>query len=355
MPIADRLVATALRAVGATRTDEGVLPAEPVFPPHVGSRRWAWTHYGVMIPDLPDPHRFLACMALVGTTGSRTFDTDHARVDGPRHSASLVTGTAASAPDAYRQYSTRYDCHLAADGSLVRLGDDLTISGTGRERHVRGTPTPDLAYELDLHLTDAATWFARSPIWEHLSVLTRYDGAITWRGETTDVAGTGTFEWARSMGLHAVLPWALPPRLKVAADTFAYCVIDLDPDTQLLLSGFGAFGRPLLDAAYVRAARPGAGARAERHVRAVRLVVEEHGDEVVTPDGRRTRPPRVLHWTTADGRIDVVATVDTPLIYGLGSGHVGGVAYTGTLDGEAIAGPGYLEVIDRRAGSPATR
>ncbi|HEU5150133.1 MAG TPA: DUF6670 family protein [Iamia sp.] len=354
MGIGDRVVEGVLQVVGATRADEGVLPAEPVFPPHVGSRRWAWTHYGVMVPDLPDPHRFLACMAIVGTTGSRTFDTDHARVDGPRHSASLVTGTAVTAPDAaYRQYSTRYDCHLAADGSRVRLGDDLEITGSGRRRHARGRRA-GLAYDLDLELTDAATWFARGPVWEHLSVLTRYAGTITAAGRTEDVAGTGTFEWARSAGVHAVLPWALPARLKAPADTFAYCVIDLDPDTQLLLSGFGIAGRPVLDAAYVRSTR----GAPERHVRGVRLTVEERGPEVTTPDGRRTRPPRVLHWTSADGRLDVVVTVDTPLLYGLGSGHVGGVAHTGTLDGRAIAGQGYLEIIDRRdrpAGSPATR
>jgi hypothetical protein len=349
--IADRLATTALKAVGATRTDEGVLPAEPVFPPHLHSRRWGWTHYGVMVPDLPDPHRFLACMAIVGTTGSRTFDTDHARVDDPRHSASLVAGTAVTPADqAYAQYSTRYDSHLAADGSRIRLGDDLSITGTGRARHVtihRG----DLIAELDLVLTDAATWFARGPVWEHLSVLTRYTGTITWRGTAEPVAGTGTFEWARSAGIHALVPWALPPRLKAPADTFAYCVIDLDADTQLLLSGFGIAGRPLLDAVYVRSTT----GPAQRHVRGVRVEVAERGDEVTTPDGRRTRPPRVLHWTGDDGRIDVVVTVATPLLYGLGSGHVGGITYTGTLDGRAVAGQGYLEVIDRRGDRPATR
>ncbi|HMJ76371.1 MAG TPA: DUF6670 family protein [Iamia sp.] len=347
MRIGDRAADLALRAVGATRADDAALPAEPVFPSHVGSRRWAWTHYGVMVPDLPDPHRFLACMALVGTTGSRIFDTDHARVDGPRHSASLVTGTAVTAPaSSFRQYSTRYDSHLTPDGSFVRLGDDLVISGTGRERHV-AIDRDGFTAALDLELTDAVTWFARSPLWEHLSILTRYAGSITAAGSTTEVAGTGTFEWARSAGLHGLVPWALPARLKVRADTFAYCVIDLDADTQLLLSGFGAFGRPLLDAAYVRSTT----GAPERHVRGVRLTVEERGEEVTTPDGRRTRPPRVLHWTSADDRVDVVVTVDTPLLYGLGSGHVGGVASTGTLDGRAIAaGQGYLEIIDRRDG-----
>lgn len=344
MGIGDRVVDLALRAVGATAPDEPTLPAEPTFPSHVRSRRWAWTHYGVMVPDLPAPHRFLACMALVGTTGSRTFDTDHARVDGPRHSASLVTGTAATAPGFFRQYSTRYDCHLAPDGRFVRLGDDLQLTGSGRRRHL-ALHRDGFAADLDLTLTDAATWFARGPIWEHLSVLARYVGTVTWAGVTTDVAGTGTFEWARSAGVHAVLPWALPPRLKAPADTFAYCVIDLDPDTQLLLSGFGIAGRSFLDAAYVRSTT----GPPRRHVRGVHLTVEEHGDPLPTPDGRRPRPPRVLHWTSDDGRLDVVVTVDTPLVYGLGSGHVGGVAYEGALDGATIGGQGYLEVIDRRA------
>lgn len=348
MGAGDRLKQLALATVGATRGDEAPVPT--TFPPHVGSRRWAWTHYGVMVPDLPDPHRFLACMALVGTTGSRIFDTDHARVDGPRHSSSLVAGTAATAtvdPDGLRQHSTRYDGHLAADGSFVRLGDDLTIVGTGRERRVT-IRRPDVGFtaELDLTLTDAVTWFARGPVWEHLSVLSRYAGSITFAGATEEVAGTGTFEWARSAGLHAVVPWGLPGRLKVGADSFAYCIIDLDADTQLLLSGFGAFGQRLLDAAYVRSTD----GRVERHVRGGRVTVEERGDEVTLPDGRRTRPPSVLHWTSADDAVDVVVTVDTPLLYGLGSGHVGGVRYAGTLHGRAIAGQGYLEVIDRTTG-----
>jgi hypothetical protein len=287
----------------------------------------------------------------VGTTGSRTFDTDHARVDGPRHSASLVTGTAVTPPDqAYRQYSTRFDSRLTPDGSFVRLGDDLVLTGTGRERHVR-IERDGLVADLDLTLTDAATWFARGPIWEHLSVLTRYTGTISAGGPTEDVAGTGTFEWARSAGLHAVLPRPLPARLKAPADTFAYCVIDLDADTQLLLSGFGIAGRPVLDAVYVRSTRR----PPQRHVRGVRLDVVERGEEVTTPDGRRTRPPRVLRWSGDNGRIDVVVTVTTPLLYGLGSGHVGGVTYAGMLAGDPIEGQGYLEVIDRRSTSEAIR
>lgn len=341
--------AAALGLVRARAATDAPLPERPTFPPHVGSRRWAWTHYGVMVPDLPAPHRFLACMALVGVTGSRTFDTDHALVDGPRHSATLVTGTAvtaAEAPeDSLRAYSTRRDCDLAPDGRRIRLGDDLTITGTHPHLHVVGR-RGELAYDLDLTLTPAVTWFARSPIWEHLSVLSRYRGTLAWRGEVLDVDGTGTFEWARSAGVHALVDRPLPARLKAPADSFAYAVIDLDPDTQLLLSGFGIAGHPMLDAAYLRSTT----APARRWVRGVELEVLDRRDEAsVAPDGRAVHLPRRLRWRGPDG-LDVTVTLATDLLYGLGSGYVGGIHHEGTVAGRAIAGQGYLELIDRRRG-----
>lgn len=339
----------ALSLVGATRRDEAPLPEPPRFPPHVASRRWAWTHYGVMVPDLPAPHRFLACMGLVGVTGSRTFDTDHALVDRPRRSATLVTGTAVSAAEApdtsFAAYSTGRDCTLAPDGTLVRLGDDLTIEGTHPHLAVRGR-RGELAYALDLDLTPAVTWFARGPVWQHLSVLARYRGTVTWRGDEVTVAGLGTFEWARSAGIHGVVDRPLPARLKAPADTFAYGIVDLDDDTQLLLSGFGILGRPVLDAAYLRRTD----GTTRRWVRGVRLeVAERRTDPLRTPDGRADHLPRVLRWRGPDG-LDVRATVADPLLYGLGSGWVGGIHVEGRAAGRTVDHDGYLELIDRTGG-----
>lgn len=339
----------ALALVGATRADEAPLPDPPRFPPHVGSRRWAWTHYGVMVPDLPAPHRVLACMALVGVTGSRIFDTDHALVDRPRRTATLVTGTAVTAAEApetsFAAYSTARDCDLAPDGTRVRLGDDLTIEGTHPRLAVRGR-RGQLAYALDLDLTPAVTWFARGPVWQHLSVLTRYRGTVTWRGDERAVAGLGTFEWARSAGVHGVVDRPLPARLKAPADAFAYAVVDLDDDTQLLLSGFGILGRPVLDAAYLRRTD----GTTRRWVRGVRLeVLERRPDPLRTPDGRPDRLPRRLRWRGPDG-LDVTATVVDPLLYGLGSGWVGPIDVEGTIAGRPFTRSGYLELIDRTGG-----
>src|SRR5690606_35529055 len=55
-----------------------------ILVPHTRSRRVGWTHYGLMIPDLPEPHRYLTIMSLIGGTGSLAFDHDHALVASPR-------------------------------------------------------------------------------------------------------------------------------------------------------------------------------------------------------------------------------------------------------------------------------
>jgi hypothetical protein len=296
-----------------------------------------------MIPDLPEPHRFFACMSLLGVTGARMFDTDHALVDAPLATATLVNGTAATAPGYFRAYSIPRDCKLEDDGPLVRFGDDLTITGSYPSLQVSGARDEGFAFDLALECTRAVTYFARGPIWEHLSVLQHYDGTITWQGDEMAVSGAGTFEWARSAGVHGLV--SRPLRRKVAADGFAYAVIDLTRDRQLLLSHFGAFRDHVLDAAYIRSVD----GEAKRLVHGVRFEVVDHRPETaVAPDGREMRLPHRIGWTGPS--LSVVATVDTPMLYGLGSGYVGGFTYEGELDGEPIAGQGYLEYIDRRDG-----
>jgi hypothetical protein len=268
------------------------------------------------------------------------FDTDHALVADARSSATLVNGTAATAPDFFRAYAVGDSFEAADDGTFVRFGDDVVITGRFPKLRLEGD-RPDFRFALDLHCTRAVTYFVRGPIWDHLSVLMHYDGSIAWRDDELAVHGTGTFEWARSAGLHGLA--RRPLRHKVPVDSFGYAVIDLDPDRQLLLSHFGAFGRPVLDALYVRSV----GGEARRVVGGVRFEVVEHQPEpAVAPDGREMRLPHRSRWTAPDAVVDGV--VDTPMIYGLGSGYVGGFRYEGRLDGQPVAGQGYLEFIDRR-------
>ena len=89
----------ALQLLDRADTSQGEAFSRPAMMiPHVDSRRYGWTHYGVMIPDLPAPHRFFSIMSIVGTPGALAFDTDHALKDAPRRNATVVSGTAATHP-----------------------------------------------------------------------------------------------------------------------------------------------------------------------------------------------------------------------------------------------------------------
>jgi hypothetical protein len=64
--------------------------------PYHQAKHIGWTHYGVMIPELPAPHQFFSTMSVIGTPGALVFDTDHVFKDSPRNNATAVMGTAAT-------------------------------------------------------------------------------------------------------------------------------------------------------------------------------------------------------------------------------------------------------------------
>lgn len=53
-------------------------PFDGAFPlrhhTHPAMKRFGWTHFGVMIPSLPAPHRYLGMMTMAGETGQQAFD-----------------------------------------------------------------------------------------------------------------------------------------------------------------------------------------------------------------------------------------------------------------------------------------
>ncbi|WP_320671985.1 DUF6670 family protein [Patulibacter defluvii] len=339
-PILRAASAPVARLVGAHAPHEGRLPAAPRFRPHARSARYAWTHYGLMIPDLPAPHRFFSFMSLVGATGSLIFDTDAARVDRPRRTATLVNATAATAPGHFRAYSIPRECAFADDGSLVRFGDDAELTGLHPSFRLRGL-RDDFPYDLRISCGEQVTFFVRGPLWQHFGILSRYEGTI---GDEA-VAGHCSFEYgACALSPHMVTGLPLPRALKLPGDRFVYNILALGPGRQLLLSNVGLAGQPLVEAAYLR----DVDGTTRRTVRGVRATVTAAASATTTPDGREARLPERLRWRGPG--IEIEAVIDTPMVFGLGSGHVGGCAFRGTLDGDPIAGRGYLEHIDRSAG-----
>ncbi|HSW13349.1 MAG TPA: DUF6670 family protein [Solimonas sp.] len=323
------------------------LPPQPRFAPHHDSQWFGSSHYGIMIPDLPAPHRFLTCAAVLGMPGLKIADVDHAvGADGPRHTAVLVHGTAAATGGAASAWSMKREMQLAPDGSHIGFGQALEFSGAYPDFRLRSRRA---GFEVDLELTATGehTWFALGPAYRHVSLLTRYRGQVVHEGQVQAVSGLCTWEHFRAISAHLGHNRLLPRALKLPCDFFTYQVINLDADTQLLLTHVEAFGRPLVTALYER--RAGHGSR--RLAGRLRFqVLAAQADAAMAPDGRPMTLPQRFRWVLEgpERRLDLEAEVDTPMLWGLAAGYVGGYRWAGTRDGRPTGGRGYIEYIDQR-------
>ena len=304
------------------------------MPPPSGRRR-SWVHYGVMMPGLPEPHRFFTVMAIAGTPGVRLFANDHLITTSPADTAYVVSATSSMTRDQFRAYPIGADCDFAPDGSRLRFGDDLTIAGrlpqlTVHRRHA------EVEVVLDVDVSDVTTHFVRLPgVYRHWSRLARARGRV---GDV-EVDGPCTVEYAAGVGLHSLLDRRLPVHLP--ASFFTYHVLNVDAETQLLFTRvLGPGGVPVQRALHVRTPAGSSTVRA-----AHRWTAHAH-DERVTPDGRRMPVPSRFTWQ-ADGVL-AHGTAHGDWTYGLGAGFVGSYDYEGTFRGRPIGGVGYVEYVDLR-------
>ena len=336
--LARRLAAT----INRTDAVNGVPFASPVaMTPRVGERRYSWVHYGVMAPGLPEPHRQFGVMAILGTSGARCFDNDHAITTTPRDTAYVVSGTAAES--SFRTYSMREQCALATDGSRLAFGaNDLVFEG--RVPSVRVCRAGMAPVDLRLKVTDRVAYFSRVPgVYDHWSLLATYCGII---GEE-DVAGLCTYEYARGMGPYSLARRVVPDVLKTPIAAFTYQVLNLSEREQLLLTVAGpSWDRPLHEGAWKRSL--------DDHgsmVRHARLTVHAHRPEPLrTPDGRSMRMPESWAWSVRDDAGPVAAELRfrarDDWAYGLGAGYVGSAEFTGTVRGRSVAGSAYVEWVE---------
>ncbi|HEY1057914.1 MAG TPA: DUF6670 family protein [Limnobacter sp.] len=344
-----QLPATALSKIDRADAAQGKpFTQADILVPEVNSRYYGWTHYGVMIPDLPAPHRFFSIMSVIGTPGALAFDTDHALKTSPRNNATVVCGTAATHPSHFGGYSIAGQCHMVADGSHIQFGEEVTITGQYPNYTVKAQ-WAGFELSIELRCTDKVSWFVKNPVYDHLSLLSHYSGHITLHGKTLHIQGACTFEYARCPSPYLLRNQPLASQLKVPLDFFTYHVVNLPNSEQLLMTQAMVKGVPIITAAYMRSSTA-----YSLTYRDVQFVVEEYAaDELVSPDGIAMKVPSRFRWEIKKNGAHVMSlqgVVDTPLTYGLGSGYVGGYSYTGEYQGQAIAGPGYIEYIDRRVG-----
>ncbi|TCJ95707.1 DUF6670 family protein [Nocardia alba] len=354
--ILDRLTRPILDTV-LPRIDSRVLASTRPFTtpevmrPHAESRRWAWTHYGVFLPELPSPHRYLNTMTFIGATGALAFDNDYLAADDARDTATVLSSTAAEGQHHYRAYDAGRDCSFAADGSRLDWGRDLSITGAYPYFHVRGH-YDEFDVSLDIRATDQVSWFVRTPLYDHLSLFATATGTLTDKTGTVAIEQTlCTFEYARCMSPQSLTAQVLPTQRKLPVDFFTYQIINLDSSTQVLLTEVRAAGAVACRLAHVRSLD----GTTRVYDDVAMTVVSYRPKPLVDPRGRPMRVPRQLRWRVRDATgaqiLILDAEVDSPLRYGHGRGYVGAYTYRGTWQGRSsVAGSGYMEWIDCESG-----
>lgn len=289
-------------------------------------------HYGVMVPGLPEPIRFLDAIVILGTARAPIFGTT-ALLDGPARDAAWVLTGSGVDRDSFARFSAERDCDLADDGSHLRFGEQLAIDRAGDRVSLR-IERPALTAELELTLTGAVTHFAHIPaVYDHWSVLCRYAGTIA--GDAAE--GLCTYEYARAVNLPLPFHW------------FVYHVLNLDETTQALVSEvLGPAGLPVLRSVYLRHTD----GRATVHTRGFTHDVRSWAPEpLVTPDGHAMRLPASVSWSVADADGAPLLAIDAEtcgdFTYGLGAGYAGSTRWSGIYRGRPVKGTGYLEWITR--------
>lgn len=326
------------------------LPNPVVFHPYNFSKKYGITHFGIMIPDLPAPHYFLACASMLGACGFKVFDIDHAFTKhGPRYTATLAHGTANSTINGFKSYSMIDDMVIEEDGSLIKFGKDLELSGSYPKFNLKSS-RENLKVDLELEATGEITWFCKSKVYNHLSLLTRYKGVIESEGVTSSVEGLCTYEYARAVSPYTLTNISLPKNKKIPINFFSYQVLNLDDSQQLLFAMVSFMGAPTFVAAYLRTAGKNDAKRIDGEVNFQVLSLKKQ--PAIAPDGSITPVPEEFRWTIKDkfGALlwEINGNIDTPMVFGLGNGFIGGYKWSGTEKNKAIQGRGYIEYVDQR-------
>lgn len=326
------------RLKGSTTPYDGT----PAMIPHADSR-WSVVHYGVFVPLLPDPYRYLNTMTVIGTTDTEIFDNEQLEAPDRRNTTTVFSSTAHDDQHFYTAYDASTDTTFAVDGSHLQWSDALTIDVDGDTAHVVGK-YPTFTVDIRLTITDQTSYFVRTPVYDHLSLLAPYSGTVTDARGITEISGLGTFEYARASTPQSVFRPLVDIQWKLPADFFTYQIIEIDDRTQILLTSVSARGRNACLLVHVRVLGDETSVLDD-----VRFEVVEYGEPQVDPWRRSMRVPARIRWTARDTDGEVLqleAECDSPWRFGLGRGYVGAYSYQGRFRGSDITGSGYIEWAD---------
>ncbi|WP_018179248.1 DUF6670 family protein [Jongsikchunia kroppenstedtii] len=313
-------------------------PFDPATPLHLPQGKWKIIHFGMMIPDLPDPIRFFDIIAILGTASRvPAFAAPSLLTTDPDDAAWLLVGSGTSR-DNFHCYSAEQDCDFADDVSRLRWGDQLTITRTDERITVHANPK-GLRAELTVRPTREVSHFAHLPgLYDHWSILCEYTGTfMTDDGTVVESSGLTTWEYARGRS-------DVPLPIYV----FTYQILNISPRVQVLLVELlGPGGVAIQRTVYVRDLDGESRFYTKGFTHSVSRYLPH-----TTPDGVEMALPAELSWSVLDDHghelITIRGKANDDYAYGMAGGFAGSYEYTGRYKRRPIEGTAYIEWIDRR-------
>lgn len=114
-------------------------------------------------------------MILLGTPGALAFDHDDIINEDPRKTATFFSSTAELEQALLKAYIIPKDTQINKDGSLIELGKEISIQGKFPQVHIHGH-YDGLDFDFDIDVTAHVSWFIKTPIYDHFSLLAKFKG-----------------------------------------------------------------------------------------------------------------------------------------------------------------------------------
>ena len=319
---------------------------DDIIRPRLNEQYYSWTHYGIFIPNLPEPHRYLNITLLLGTPSALAFDHDQLIKDkkSPRHTATFFSSTAATTDSFLKAYDFDGECEFTENGDLIRLGNDLKIYGELPYIKLKGQYL-GLYFDFDLDVTRHVSWFLKNPIYDHFSLLSKISGTLTDTTKTYEIQDLCTYEYARSTGMHSVYSKLLPEHYKIPLDFFTYQIINVNKNTQILLTKADILGKAATYTAHIRHLNK----QAEVYTDVEFKILNYNDKPQISPYGEAMKIPKIFQWIVKDNSVEIInilADCDTTFQYGHGRGYATSYRYKGVLKSENIKGIAYMEYIN---------
>ncbi|MCH7378798.1 MULTISPECIES: DUF6670 family protein [Acinetobacter] len=332
-----------------TPKKQSTLPKAFELSPHIDYKRYGSTHYGIMVPDLPEPYRYLSWASVIGYVGFPITDSEYQMsIRGKGDTASLVHGTAlSSTEEAFKTYSIVDDIQFSEKPFSVIFNNETSLTEIDNG-FLLTTKRKDLQIEIHLVPTGAITWFAYGSLYKHFSVLMKYEGRMIQNDESMEVNGLCTLESWKAIATSMLKNQTLVNAIQIPVKIFSYQVINLDDEQQLVLAFICYEDQPILTSVYYRHI-DGTSIQFNGDIRFE--VTKNKVEPQITPDGYSMYVPETFEWIAYHDNLKILeirAEVDTAYCYGLAAGYVSSYKWQGMFQGKDLIGRGYLEYIDRR-------